>query len=198
MPARNVVLLTSSESFHPTQLPSRQRSTPLNPLAATLMDPPASVANKRLTADLSPLDATLTKNRGVGGVMVNQLPLSSNISTRLQPSFVLNRFHTLSFSVSCNSCICHSYENCRVRTNNSQSETLRCKLTRRPSADSTLIPFLSLDFQLSTVNFQPPDPLSPFLAALPSPPGRQTRYSREGLAESASHFTVQWEIWLCV
>src|SRR5713226_65019 len=36
----------------------------LSPLAATLMDPPASVANKRLTAWLTPLDATLTKNRG--------------------------------------------------------------------------------------------------------------------------------------
>src|SRR6266849_7233230 len=30
------------------------------------MDLPASVANKRLTAKLSPLDATLTKNRGWG------------------------------------------------------------------------------------------------------------------------------------
>src|ERR1700686_3781986 len=31
-----------------------------------LMDLPASVANKRLTAWLSPLDATITKNRGRG------------------------------------------------------------------------------------------------------------------------------------
>ncbi len=38
---------------------------PISRLAATLMDLPASVANKRLTAWLSPLDATLTKNRGV-------------------------------------------------------------------------------------------------------------------------------------
>ncbi len=75
MLARQVVLLTSSESFHPTQLPSRQQSTAVNPLAATLMDFPASVANKRLTSGLSPLDATLTKNRGWGSVIVNQLPL---------------------------------------------------------------------------------------------------------------------------
>src|SRR5713101_8320324 len=65
MLARQVVLLTSSESFHPSQLPSRQQSTAVNPLAATLMDLPASVANKRLTAELSPLAATLTKNKGV-------------------------------------------------------------------------------------------------------------------------------------
>src|SRR5712664_4414305 len=91
-----------------------------------------------------------------GGVLWStNFLLSSNVSTRLRPSFVLNRFHTLSFSVSCNSCICHSYENCRVCTNNSQSGTC-CKLARRPSADFALIPFLPLDLQLSTVNFQPP------------------------------------------
>src|SRR5438445_7722399 len=59
MLARQVVLLTSSEFFHRTQLPSRQQSTAVNPLAATLMDFPASVANRRLTPGLSPLDATL-------------------------------------------------------------------------------------------------------------------------------------------
>src|SRR5216684_5102873 len=36
----------------------------LSPLDATLMDLPASVANKGLTAWLNPLDATLTKSRG--------------------------------------------------------------------------------------------------------------------------------------
>jgi len=40
----------------------------LTPLAATLMDLPASVANKRLTTWLTPLDATLTENRGVHGL----------------------------------------------------------------------------------------------------------------------------------
>jgi len=35
------------------------------------------------------------------------------------------------------------------------------------SAASVLTPFLSFDVQLSTVNFQPPHPLSPFLATLP-------------------------------
>ena len=36
------------------------------------MDLPASVANKRLTALLNPLDTTLTKNIGGGPVIVNQ------------------------------------------------------------------------------------------------------------------------------
>src|SRR6266446_6462427 len=52
--------LIPSESSAPTQLLSRQHFVRISPLAATLMDLPASVANKRLTA-------TLTKNRGVGG-----------------------------------------------------------------------------------------------------------------------------------
>src|SRR5882762_10212513 len=43
------------------------RTIALSPLAATLMDQPASVANKRLTSTPNPLDATLTKNAGVGG-----------------------------------------------------------------------------------------------------------------------------------
>jgi hypothetical protein len=38
--------------------------TPLTPLETTLMMLPASVANKRLTELLSPLDATLTGNIG--------------------------------------------------------------------------------------------------------------------------------------
>src|SRR5882672_7914838 len=37
---------------------------PINPLAATLMGLPPSIANKRLTVWLSSLDAILTKNRG--------------------------------------------------------------------------------------------------------------------------------------
>jgi len=67
-----------STDQHPTniQVPPKARDTrallhrqhvaPLSPLAATLMDHPASVANKRLTENLTPLDATLTKNRGEG------------------------------------------------------------------------------------------------------------------------------------
>src|SRR6266404_3926524 len=43
-------------------------------LESTLMKAPVSVANKELTGSLNPLDATLMKNRGGGGVMVNQLP----------------------------------------------------------------------------------------------------------------------------
>jgi len=55
-----------SKSVHyvVTSLPHLLASSSLSPLAATLMDLRASVANKRLTAWLSPLDATLTKNRG--------------------------------------------------------------------------------------------------------------------------------------
>src|SRR6266403_4808999 len=66
MRARQIVLLAPPKSPHPTQLLPRQYFAPVSPLAATLMDLPASVANKRLTAELNPLAATLTRNRGVG------------------------------------------------------------------------------------------------------------------------------------
>src|SRR6266852_4237190 len=66
MRAHQVVLLALPKSSHPGPLLSRQHFLPVSPLAATLMDSPASVASKRLTAGLSPLAATLTKNRGVG------------------------------------------------------------------------------------------------------------------------------------
>ena len=66
MVARLAVTLTPPKSFHPSQSTSSQQPALVSPLAATLMDLPANVANKRLTVGLSYLDATLTKNRGVG------------------------------------------------------------------------------------------------------------------------------------
>ena len=66
IPACPVVLLTLSQSPYPTPLLFCQQTAPINPLLATLMDLPASVANKRLTESLTLLDATLTKNTGVG------------------------------------------------------------------------------------------------------------------------------------
>ncbi len=59
-------LLSPSASSHPKPLLSRPHFVLISPLDATLMGLPASVANKRLTAWLSPLDATLIKNRGRG------------------------------------------------------------------------------------------------------------------------------------
>ena len=66
MASRRAVILTSSRSSHPIQLLSRQQPAPISPLAATLMDLLASVANKELTRSLSLLAATLTKKGGWG------------------------------------------------------------------------------------------------------------------------------------
>jgi len=70
----------------------------LSSLAATLTSLPASVANKRLTARLNPLDATLTKNTGVG-IPAARLPRCStfrrlDVPTILYPpkSLPLNLF----------------------------------------------------------------------------------------------------------
>jgi hypothetical protein len=84
IPARQVVLLTAPKSSHPKPLPSRQPFVPINPLAATLMDVPASVANKRLTFWPNPLDATLTKNKGRGLSASGSLQLPSLLATTLK------------------------------------------------------------------------------------------------------------------
>jgi len=66
----------------------------LSPLDATLMLSLASVANKRLTAELNSLDATLTKNRGWGALPFDVLtPIPANVSN-LFPIYPLC-FHTL-------------------------------------------------------------------------------------------------------
>src|SRR6267142_5371308 len=88
------------------------------------MRSPVSVANKRLTRYLSPLDSALTKNRGRGGVMVNQ---TSDEGCR---------------SRACNSCVClpamagHSYESNPVYTNNSHSGTQNAAQSLFPNHSS--------------------------------------------------------------
>jgi len=49
----------------------RAETALVSPLGATLMNHLVSVDNKELTENLNPLDATLTKNWGVGAVTVN-------------------------------------------------------------------------------------------------------------------------------
>src|SRR5580692_395753 len=69
MAACQEVLLTHPNSSHPRPLLSCRQSVPISPSAATLMDYAASIANKRLTEKLSPLNATLTKNWGGGPLL---------------------------------------------------------------------------------------------------------------------------------
>ena len=63
------------ESTRPTRLLSHLHFLRVSPLDATLMTSPASVANKRLTVELNPLDGTFTKNRGRGPPPVYPLPV---------------------------------------------------------------------------------------------------------------------------
>jgi len=138
MGARQVVLQTLPKSSHPRPLLSRQHRAAVSPLAATLMDFPASFANKSLTVNLTPLDATLTKNKGVVSFQSSEgfLPSGrSDVKTfgRLDIFWVrvFNGLHTLPSYVSCKSFACHSYENCRVYTKASHSGT-RSASARRP------------------------------------------------------------------
>src|SRR5216684_2791862 len=87
------------------------------------MDLPASVANKRLTAWLSPLDATLTKNSGdilqaksffpphLSCCSDVQTCRRANVSTCFQS--ISHLPYPLPSSVSCIPFVWHSYENCR-------------------------------------------------------------------------------------
>jgi len=59
-------LFTATEGVPSLPSHSAQSWFNLSSLAATLMSLPASVANKRLTENLNPLAATLTKNQGAG------------------------------------------------------------------------------------------------------------------------------------
>ncbi len=47
----------------------------LSPFRINTYEPPVSVANKELTGSLSPLDSTLTKNRGVGVLWLTRNPI---------------------------------------------------------------------------------------------------------------------------
>jgi hypothetical protein len=116
---RQAILLTPPRSSHPSRLLSRQHFACVNPLTATLMQLPASVANKRLTAMLSPLAATLTKNTGY---LLQAKSFSLSFSRcSLQPLSVPPSLcgcrsashlpYTLPSSVSCNPFVCSSYEN---------------------------------------------------------------------------------------
>ena len=97
MRPRHAVLLTPPpKSSHPSQSLPRQQSASLSPLAATLMHPPASVANKRLTVGLSPLDATLTKNRGVHPSSQRALSLRAFPAVRTFKRFDVQTFQRVS------------------------------------------------------------------------------------------------------
>src|SRR5260370_18576671 len=58
----------------------------VSPLDATLLSPLVCVADKGLARYLSPVDATLTKNRGVGDPSLLPCLTSSSIITRHAPS----------------------------------------------------------------------------------------------------------------
>jgi len=87
IPARQVVLQIPSKSLRLTQLPSRRHSAFVSPLAATFMNLPASVANKRLTAGLSPLVATLTKTGGGEGTRRGTLLSAKSLRTCVSALF---------------------------------------------------------------------------------------------------------------
>jgi hypothetical protein len=70
-------------------VPLIRSDVPLSPLSATLTRMPLSVHSKRLTGNLTPLDATLTKKRGEEGV------------PSFKPESFLSHQHAVTGSVTC-------------------------------------------------------------------------------------------------
>src|SRR6266852_1873119 len=66
--------------------------------------------------------------------------------------FPFNRLRTLSFSVSSKSFACHSYENCRVYTNNSHSGTRHLPLITPHCTQVLSFHFLAHSFARSTIS----------------------------------------------
>jgi hypothetical protein len=100
---------------------ARPEQQSVSPLTATLTVTLSSVGNKRLTGILTPLDATLTKNRGVGAILTFQ---PSNVQMRsLHPGCscgTCNDLRSISFTVTflatphpLNPLLSHSYKNHR-------------------------------------------------------------------------------------
>ena len=101
---RQAVLQTPPLLICPSQLPSCQQSASVNPLDATLAGRLASAVNKRLTENLNPVDATLTKNRGVGVLLPKDLNYLFNVSPndqKVSRSFFSTTYKLLIFYPLC-------------------------------------------------------------------------------------------------
>jgi hypothetical protein len=89
MLSRQVTPPTPSKCSYPVQLLSCRQIATVTPLAATLMDSLVCVANKRLTLRLTPLNATLTKNRGCWATPIDVQALSPSAVPTFRPIFRL-------------------------------------------------------------------------------------------------------------
>jgi len=114
-------------SLPPAPTPSGSVPTiALGPLPAALMELPQVLQTKNLEVRLNHLDAILTKNTGGG-----RAGAIFHLTALFDPTSHLP--YTLPSSVSRNPFVCHSFENCRVYTNNSHSETHHSLLAIPPA-----------------------------------------------------------------
>ncbi len=101
------------------------------------------------------------------------------------PLFVFKRLHTLSFSVSRKSCLCHSYENCRVCTNNSH-----CGTRHAPLSLATILKFFL--FILFRTLLHSPKTQPFYFHAIPHSLPKTTRGGGRGAAGSANREEEKW------
>src|SRR6266481_8413531 len=67
MLARQAVLLTSSESIHPTQLLSRQQSTPVSPFSCNTCGPPRKCCKQKTYGRTKSFKCNTYRKQGGGG-----------------------------------------------------------------------------------------------------------------------------------
>src|SRR5712664_2078124 len=87
IPAPCPLLPNSLKSSCPIPLLSSRWIAPVSLLKSTLVNSLASVENKGLIETLTPLESTLTKNRGGGVIIANQVPVHQERSKGITGTF---------------------------------------------------------------------------------------------------------------
>ena len=111
----------------------------------TLMDLPASVANKRLTVRVNPLDATLTKNRGLGVLWLTRFASKIDVLTNPGSRRTYPNFPLLNHSIS-------PWQSCSNASSTGAATISRTR-SRRAGTSSLVSPLVSMVSCKSTVIF---------------------------------------------
>ena len=129
-------------AFANTQHPTHH---PVSPLTATLMDLPASVANKRLTVLVNPLDATYKKQGGLGVLWLTRFASKIDVLTNPGSRRTYPNFPLLNHSIS-------PWQSCSNASSTGAATISRTR-SRRAGTSSLVSPLVSMVSCRRTVIF---------------------------------------------
>src|ERR1700720_3234574 len=118
---------------------------PVSPLTATLMDLPASVANKRLTVLVNPLDATYKKQGGLGVLWLTRFASKIDVLTNPGSRRTYPNFPLLNHSIS-------PWQSCSNASSTGAATISRTR-SRRAGTSSLVSPLVSMVSCRRTVIF---------------------------------------------